>query len=214
MGKKVIYFKNNRKEMIPLLPQQYSKVLEIGCGEGVFRQNLSQDSEFWGVEPDRASAKVAAKKIETVLIGTYEEMYNDIPNDYFDLVICNDVIEHLVDHDVFFQSIKKKLTKDGCLVASIPNVRYIKNLNELLVKKDWEYKSDGILDRTHLRFFTEKSLRRTIIDNGFVVDKFMGINPYKKKGFGVRRFLYNLAISLLGADLRYMQFGICIRISA
>ena len=200
--------------MIPLLPQQYSKVLEIGCGEGVFRQNLSQDSEFWGVEPDRASAKVAAKKIETVLIGTYEEMYDDIPNDYFDLVICNDVIEHLVDHDVFFQSIKKKLTKDGCLVASIPNVRYIKNLNELLVKKDWEYKSDGILDRTHLRFFTEKSLRRTIIDNGFVVDKFMGINPYKKKGFGVRRFLYNLAISLLGADLRYMQFGICIRISA
>jgi len=214
VGKKVIYFKNNRKEMIPLLPQQYSKVLEIGCGEGVFRQNLSQDSEFWGVEPDRASAKVAAKKIETILIGTYEEMYNDIPNDYFDLVICNDVIEHLVDHDVFFQSIKKKLTKDGCLVASIPNVRYIKNLNELLVKKDWEYKSDGILDRTHLRFFTEKSLRRTIIDNGFVVDKFMGINPYKKKGFGVRRFLYNLAISLLGADLRYMQFGICIRISA
>jgi len=214
VGKKVIYFKNNRKEMIPLLPQQYSKVLEIGCGEGVFRQNLSQDSEFWGVEPDRASAKVAAKKIETVLIGTYEEMYDDIPNDYFDLVICNDVIEHLVDHDVFFQSIKKKLTKDGCLVASIPNVRYIKNLNELLVKKDWEYKSDGILDRTHLRFFTEKSLRRTIIDNGFVVDKFMGINPYKKKGFGVRRFLYNLAISLLGADLRYMQFGICIRISA
>lgn len=200
--------------MIPLLPQQYSKVLEIGCGEGVFRQNLSQDSEFWGVEPDRVSAKAAAKKIETVLIGTYEEMYNDIPNDYFDLVICNDVIEHLVDHDVFFQSIKKKLTKDGCLVASIPNVRYIKNLNELLVKKDWEYKSDGILDRTHLRFFTEKSLRRTIIDNGFVVDKFMGINPYKKKGFGVRRFLYNLAISLLGADLRYMQFGICIRISA
>jgi len=213
MRKKVIYYKNNRKEMIPVLPQQYSRVLEIGCGEGSFLENLSQDCEFWGVEPDGASARIAAEKIDTILIGTYEEMYDDIPDNYFDLVICNDVIEHFVDHDKFFQSIKRKFKKNGCLVASIPNVRFIKNLNELLIKKDWEYKNDGILDRTHLRFFTEKSLRRTIIDNGFVVDKFMGINPYKRKGFGLRRFLYNLAISLLGADLRYMQFGICIRVS-
>ena len=210
-GKKLIYYKNDRKEMIPLLPKQYSKVLEIGCGEGNFRQNLRLEHEYWAVEPDRLSAKIAEKKIDTVLFGTYEEMYNQIPDAYFDLVICNDVIEHLIDHDKFFQSIKNKIGKKGCLIASIPNVRYVKNLNELLIKKDWEYKSDGILDRTHLRFFTEKSLKRTISDNGFIADQFIGINPYKKKGFGLRRTLYNLAISLFGQDLRFMQFGICIR---
>jgi len=151
--------------------------------------------------------------MDKVLIGPYEDVFNEIPDNYFDLVVCNDVIEHMVDHDEFFQSIKNKIKAKGVLIASIPNVRFIKNLNELIVKKDWEYKSDGILDRTHLRFFTEKSLKRTISDNGFIIEDFIGLNPYKRKGFGIRRFLYNVAISWLGSDLRFMQFGIRIRSS-
>jgi len=206
-----VYYKNNRKEMIPLLPRQYSKVLEIGCGEGNFRENLKLAHEFWGVEPNELSAIKAEKKMDKVLIGLYEDVCNEIPDNYFDLVVCNDVIEHMVDHDEFFQSIKNKIKVKGVLIASIPNVRYIKNLNELLVKKDWEYKSDGILDWTHLRFFTEKSLKRTISDNGFITEDFIGLNPYKRKGFGIRRFLYNVAIFWLGSDLRFMQFGVRIR---
>jgi len=57
-----MYYKNNRKEMLLLLPKQYSRVLEIGCGEGNFRENLKLGYEFWGVEPNELSAIKAEKK--------------------------------------------------------------------------------------------------------------------------------------------------------
>lgn len=196
--------------MMPLLPKQYSRVLEIGCDKGDFRGNLSQEHEYWGVEPVESTATIALKKLDKVLIGNYQEMLNQIPNDYFDLVICNDVIEHMVDHDEFLQSIKKKIKKDGYLVASIPNVRYLPNLFEIIIKKDWEYGNAGTLDRTHLRFFTKKSLNRTITDNGFVIDQFMGINPFHGIS-GLRRCLCYFAILFFGQDARFFQFGIRIR---
>lgn len=210
------YYQFKRKEVTPLLPKQYSKVLEIGCGEGDFHEHLDQECEYWGVEPFEAAAKIASKKLYKVLIGTYQEVLKQLPKDYFDLVICNDVIEHMVDHNEFLQSIKKNLKKEAYLVGSIPNVRYIDNLVEILIKKDWEYKNAGILDYTHLRFFTEKSLKRTIKENGFVIKQFQGINPllWEKprsiKG-DLKMCLYHFAIFVFGQDLKYLQFGICIR---
>jgi len=204
------YYRFRRHEVAALLPEDYTKVLEIGCGTGVFRDNLNQEHEYWGIEPVESIAKVASNKVDKVLIGTYQETCSQIPNDYFDLVICNDVIEHMPDHDEFFQSIKKKMDKDGCLIASIPNVRYIKNLFEVLVKKDWEYKSAGILDRTHLRFFTKKSLVRTIIDNGFSIDQLTGINPYRPPSL-LKRCMSIFSILLFGRDVEFLQFGIRIK---
>ena len=204
------YYKIQRQEIVPLLPKQYTKVLEIGCGEGIFRDNLNQEHEYWGVEPIKSVAEVASNKLDKVLIGTYDEVYSQIPNNYFDLVICNDVIEHLPDHDKFFQSIKNKIKKDGCLVASIPNVRFIKNLFEILINKDWKYKSSGILDKTHLRFFTKKSLKRTIINNDFLILQLTGINPCGSGSY-LKRYLCIFATLLFGQDTKFVQFGIRIK---
>jgi len=204
------YYKIQRQEMVPLLPKQYSKVLEIGCGEGIFRENLNQEHEYWGIEPVESVAKIASNKLDKVLIGTYDEVYEQIPNNYFDLVICNDVIEHLPDHDKFFQSIKNKIKKNGYLIASISNVRFIKNLFEILIKKDWEYKNNGILDKTHLRFFTKKSLKRTIINNDFLIIQLIGINPCGS-GSHLKHFVCIFATFLFGQDTKFVQFGICIQ---
>ena len=196
------YYQNYRKDVLPLLPDKYSTILEIGCAEGNFRQNLDKSNEYWGIEPVEKAATVASKKLDRVLLGTYEQNLANIPDKYFSLVICNDVIEHMVDHDSFLQSIKSKLKDDGVLIASVPNVRFIRNLTELLIKKDWQYKDEGILDRTHLRFFTEKSLKRTIKDNGYNLDKFIGICPIRSN------LLKKLVMLIFGQDLKYLQFGI------
>ena len=71
----------------------------------------------------------------------------------------------------------------------MPNVRYYRNLFNVVVARDWEYEDAGILDRTHLRFFTFKSLYRTLDQAGFQIRKFEGIN----NGFGVRLELWSLA---------------------
>lgn len=210
MNDAVNYYQNYREEMKPLLPTHYSRVLEIGCGEGYFRDNLSLGHEYWGVEPTAEIANRAMERLDKVLIGTYEEVADHIPSGYFDLVICNDVIEHMTDHDQFLQAIKSKMKAGGCLVASIPNVRHILNLFEVLVKKDWEYKNEGILDRTHFRFFTKKSLQRIIAENGYQSDQFIGINAYRADSFIKGLFAYFVVLGL-GQDTRFLQFGIRIR---
>lgn len=210
MNNSAEYYQCAREELAFLLPEQYSKVLEVGCGRGMFRKNLDKDHEYWGVEPVESVGKLALDKLDNVLIGTYQEVEDKIPDNYFDLVICNDVIEHLPDHDEFFQSIKKKMNQNGSLVASIPNVRYIWNLLELLIKKDWEYKNEGILDTTHLRFFTKKSLVRTLANHSFSIEQIAGINYYKPKSI-LTRVIYGCSSLLFGQDTKYLQFGVRIK---
>lgn len=204
------YYEFDRKEMSTFLPADYTKVLEVGCGAGNFRKNLVLKNEYWGIEPVEVVASHAMSQLDNVLIGSYENVYSQIPDNYFDLIICNDVIEHMVDYDYFFESIKSKMKKNGVLIASIPNVRYISNLFYLLIKKDWKYTDSGILDKLHLRFFTKKSILRIVIGNGWIVEKIFGINPYKPKSF-LYRCAYGLASLLLGFDIKYLEFGIQIR---
>jgi SAM-dependent methyltransferase len=197
--------------MVFFLPAEYSKALEIGCGEGGFRGNLNPGAEVWGIEPDPGAAAAAREKFHRVLAGTYDGVYGEIPDNYFDLVIANDVIEHLPDHDAFFDSIQRKMVSGGRLVASIPNVRHWRILRELIWKKDWRYTDAGILDRTHLRVFTGKSLRRALAAHEFTIEKFGGINrmEFKRKNL----FPYFLRLATLGyyGDILYYQFGFCAR---
>ncbi|MBI3607461.1 MAG: class I SAM-dependent methyltransferase [Nitrospirae bacterium] len=194
--------------MARFLPHTYSRVLEIGCGEGIFAKYLRPDSERWGIEVDESSAHIAASHMKTVLCGKYHEVSDDLPENYFDLVVCNDVIEHMEDHEEFLRSIRTKLQDSGCLVASLPNVRYIRNLNEVLFLKDWRYRDAGILDRTHLRFFTERSLVRSLSENGFLAEEVRGINRTKNPFRRVVLLLIQAVTLGYYADIQYLQFGV------
>jgi 2-polyprenyl-3-methyl-5-hydroxy-6-metoxy-1,4-benzoquinol methylase len=206
MSSRSQYHEGIRPEVVKFIPGTYSKVLEIGCGEGNFSSHFNQQCEYWGVEPFQAAAGIASNKLFKVLAGTYEEVYEQLPDGYFDLIVCNDVIEHMVNYDAFFQTIKRKMKKDSFIMGSIPNVRFFGNLTELLIKKDWEYKDSGILDRTHLRFFTEKSIKRTFIEHKFIIEEFCGICGYSSTN--LKKWLQ---ICVLGGDTRFLQFGFRIK---
>ncbi|WP_022950475.1 class I SAM-dependent methyltransferase [Leucothrix mucor] len=202
-----MYFQQSRPEMCAFLPESYTRVLEIGCGEGTFSKNLDsgQVVELWGIEPSKDAGSVAETQAYKVLYGTYEDCFDLLPDNFFDLVVCNDVIEHMVDHDHFFSSIKKKMQKKGFITGSIPNVRYYRNLKSLLLKKDWQYQNSGVLDRTHLRFFTEKSLLRTFKEHDYVISSFSGIN--KARGFKLFIILALVFSFFSWKDIQYTQFG-------
>lgn len=193
--------------MIQFIPHAYKTVLEIGCGEGNFRENLDLNNEYWGVEANQQSCAVATQKLDTALYGLYDEVEHNIPDNYFDLIICNDVIEHMDGHIEFLNGIKNKLSANGTLILSLPNVRQVSNLYNLLFKKDWEYKDAGVLDRTHLRFFTKKSMLRLFKETGWEIEHFKGLNRYGSNRYGPRFFLSYLLQFIYGFDSVYLQFG-------
>ena len=201
-----VYFGSVRTDMLAFLPTEYFRVLDIGCNDGTFRQLLNKPNEYWGIEPFEKAAEIAKTKMDKVLVGFYDKVANEIPDHYFDLIIANDVIEHMENPWEFLQSIKKKMTTNASMILSIPNVRYYSNLKELLYLKDWEYKDFGILDITHLRFFTEKSIVRLLNENGFKIEKMEGINLAKVK----KRHLpaYWLLKFIIGFDIEFLQFGV------
>ena len=206
------YYLNTRPEVAAFLPAGATRVLEIGCGAGSFRRNFPGPVEYWGVEAVPTVALEARALLDRVLPGTFREVYDALPDGYFDLVVCNDVIEHMADHDDFLQAIQAKMRAGGShLVGSVPNVRYITNLYALLVRKDWQYADAGILDRTHLRFFTRRSLERSLCLHGYHVERLAGINGvairYRSFPFLMKACLTHVAAAVLGRDILYAQFA-------
>ena len=137
------------------------------------------------------AAEVAATRLDKVLANPLSECVG-LPQRYFDAICFNDSLEHFADPGPALESCKDLLRKGGVVVASIPNVRYIENIAHLLIELDWRYENSGIRDRTHLRFFTKKSMERTFRESGYAVLSMHGINSHYwsgKKIWLLRTFL-------------------------
>jgi 2-polyprenyl-3-methyl-5-hydroxy-6-metoxy-1,4-benzoquinol methylase len=132
-----------------------------------------------------------------------------LPVGYFDCIVFNDVLEHLMDPWKVLSDSKKLLAPGGCVVASIPNMRFYDVLKQLIVNKQWQYKEAGIMDFTHIRFFTVESIRDMFVKSGYRVVVLKGIN-YEKMPF----FYYLLNLLTLNAfgDLRYVQYACVARL--
>jgi 2-polyprenyl-3-methyl-5-hydroxy-6-metoxy-1,4-benzoquinol methylase len=220
MNKKFDYVLSDRSEIAALQPSEYKTVLEIGCAKGGFKASLRPNVEMWGVEPNAVAAGHASSLGYKIHVGTYEDVADQLPDGYFDLVICNDVIEHMQDHEQFLRAIQTKMKTNASLIGSIPNVRYFGNVFKMMVLKDWQYQDQGVLDNTHLRFFTEKSLRHTFRNCGYEVINIVGVNSDFKRRMSVRQFMKNMLLLLtivltLGhsRDLQFIQFGFSLRLA-
>lgn len=201
------YYSQNRQDVACLIEDNIQKILDIGCGEGYFLKNIKETrgSETWGIELDPEIGERAKKNVDHVLIGSVESTLSQIPDNYFDCISFNDVLEHLYNPQDVLTLIAPKLLSSGFIIASIPNVRYFHNLKELLISKDWEYKDSGILDSTHVRFFTKRSMKRMFEKAGYRVVKMEGINAldsWKFKIFNALTFGYF-------DDSKYFRF-VCI----
>lgn len=199
--------------MLPFVPDSRARVLEIGCSEGRFSGSLDGVQERWGIEPSPA-AELARTRLDRVFQATFEQAEPNLPQDYFDLVICNDVIEHMPDHGRFLRNIKNHIAPGGMLIGSLPNVRYYQNMFQFLLEKDWNYTDFGILDRTHVSFFTEKSLRKALERSGFEIVQMTGINTARRFDGAFRDRVYLAAAFGLSAltlgyfsDIRHLQFA-------
>ncbi len=200
------YFHNQRSEMLKYIPENAKRILEVGCGEGVFcRELVRDDREIWGVEMNADAAQKAVDVCSHVLVGDFNALYEQLPKKHFDCVIFNDVLEHIYAPWDTIQQVKSLLSPSGVLVSSIPNFRYVDNIiTEILFQKDFRYKPEGgILDDTHIRFFTSKSICRMFREQGYDILTHEGIRPCKS---WKEKLFITLTFGFL-KDARFKQFA-------
>lgn len=202
------YPHNSRRNMCNFIPASAKKVVDIGCNTGAFGESLKSERalEVWGIEPNPNAAELASRVLDHVIVSSFDAEVA-LPDSTFDVVIFNDVLEHLVNPWEALQIAARKLRPGGCVVASIPNLRQIDNLIHIVKEGDFRYEPLGIRDRTHLRFFTRKSIIRLFDESGYSVERLEGINedwwspsPWRRLGF--RIFKKHLE------DTKYVQFAV------
>jgi SAM-dependent methyltransferase len=209
--KNFAYPDSPRDEMMGLIPVAARRVLDVGCAGGAFGAALKRvrpDIEVHGVEPSVRAAEIARGRLDFVYTGLFPGalcQYPEVPQ--FDCIVFNDVIEHVVDPIEMLDGAARLLSDGGSLVASIPNIRYASVVWGLVARGRWDYRDEGILDRTHLRFYTRRSLIVLFSENGWDVLSLDGVNVP-----GSRRVpLLALLLRFLGRDFACPQFAIVAR---
>lgn len=191
------YYSRPRDDLFRLIPKTPGmKVLEVGCGEGQLGRRLKECNQVvYGIEIDPSAARAAASVLDRVYTENVEEFEFNLSDEFFDTIILGDVLEHLVDPWELLVKMKRHLAKEGVIISSIPNLQYFPILWDL-IRGRFEYRTHGILDKTHLRFFTAKEVRKLFTDTGYKIINNPRIFPYKKK------WALNLA-----AVLDFLSFG-------
>lgn len=149
------YFAGARADVAALVPREAARVLDVGCGFGALGRVLAQRGcVVHGIERNPEAARHLEGTYARYLIGDVERSAHALGGERYDCLVFADVLEHLVDPWSALAQYTELLAPGGCVVASIPNVRHAGILLNLAVRGRWRYTDTGLLDRTHLRFFT------------------------------------------------------------
>lgn len=165
------YFDLVRDDLILLVPGTTRHLLEIGCGTGRTGEKLRElygIEKVVGIEMVPKAARLAMQRLDQVLVDDIEEITLNFPEQYFDCMICADVLEHCRDPWGVLTKLHPYLSDDGVLIASIPNIRHLVVILRIIFDR-WEYMKDGILDAGHLRFFTLHTIKNMFKETGFEI---------------------------------------------
>jgi len=199
------YYRRANPHLFALLPKRADQILEIGCGAGAlsaaYKREVSAETIYTGVEITESAAREAAEVLDRVIHGNIETMDNaelGIEAGQLDCLVYGDVLEHLNDPWAELEKRRPLLKERGTVLACIPNVGHWSVITRLLMG-EWTYEDSGIMDRTHLRFFTRASIREMFEGAGYAITRLQGI---PKEAPFTERFFAALtpALTELGLD--------------
>lgn len=149
------------------------EVLEVGCHTGYFTELLKKNGcNVICVEINQEAAMIAKKIANKIIIGDIEDesIYNQI-NQKFDVILFMHVLEHLINPWKVLCDIKQFLKEDGYILVTIPNIACWSIRKVLFFKGKFEYTETGIMDKSHLRFFTFETAKKMFIEAGYKIEK-------------------------------------------
>lgn len=188
----------NRQNIYRLVIERikpHSLILDVGCATGYLGQYLMKEKDCWvcGLEKDKEATKVAQKRLGKIIIGDIEdkEMIKKIIKAMrgvkFDNILAVELIEHLKDHSQVLINLKSLLKPTGYFIATVPNITHW-SVRLALLKGEFDYQDYGILDNTHLHFFTSKNFKKLFVDCGFEIKELV-IDPVGGGYPRISRFL-------------------------
>ena len=188
------YYDNERPEILPHLPDDCSRVLDIGCGQGRVTEGVARIRQVdWsgGVELMPEAATEAAKHMSRVWTGAIDDadLEAEVEPGSLNLVLCLDVLEHLVDPWAVVRRLSPMLAPGGRLIVSVPNIRHWRFIRNLFLKGDFHYTDAGLLDRTHLRFFVRQTAEELAVAGGLSLVGSYDTRSYDERTFDTRKLL-------------------------
>lgn len=166
------YFSGSRLEVASLVPNDVQNVLDVGCGFGGLGRALRSKGleRLYGIELNPSAPEYLRDVYDQFWIGDVENIQLPTTLESLDCIIFADVLEHLVDPWSALNKYSKLLKPGGVVVASIPNVQNLGLLYNLIFRGKWTYEDSGLLDRTHLRFFTRSVIQKLFQNSGLGIE--------------------------------------------
>jgi len=194
VSEKSKYYRHSRPELIAEITEA-GRVLDLGCGAGMISSAIREQcapSEIWGVEvvPDVAEQAVQNPDLDRVLCGDITNLIDELPDHFFSHIVAGDVLEHLVDPWGVVKALHNKLKPGGKFICSVPNIRNFSFFLELLFRRRFEYRDSGVMDRTHLRFFTRKDVQLMFEEAGYIGIRVGPVRPKKNLHKRLARALF------------------------
>jgi ubiquinone/menaquinone biosynthesis C-methylase UbiE len=157
-----------------LLPSDLHKVLEVGTGSGALAcayKEINKSVEYVGVEIDDAYKELSLRYCDRIYLENFESPSTDLVNEIndADVLIFSDVLEHMYDPWKVIEFLYANVKLGSRVIASIPNIQHW-SIQARLLNGEFEYTETGLLDRTHIRFFTRKTMIQLFENNGFVIN--------------------------------------------
>ncbi|MGA9381434.1 MAG: class I SAM-dependent methyltransferase, partial [Phormidium sp.] len=177
------YFDRPNEEVLSLIPEDVQRVLEVGCGGGATLRTLKESRlkerricEVVGVDIEAGAISRAKKYLDAAyLMNVEEEKLTDYPPGYFDLLIMQQVLEHFVNPWATLRQWLPLVRSGGYVIIGVPNIANYRLLKRLILKDEFAYEPFGILDWTHLRFFTLTSFKELLTGAGLTIVESLGL---------------------------------------
>ncbi len=167
------YYNLVREEILNLIPSSTKRLLDIGCGMGAISSMAKKKfniEEVIGIEKFENAASVASTKLDKVICGDVESLQLEFSNNYFDCILCADIFEHLINPENVIKKLHGLLSDNGVMITSLPNIRHVVPLLKIIFNR-LEYEESGILDKTHLHFYTLHTMKKMFSETGFEIQK-------------------------------------------
>jgi len=166
------YYLETRPDIQAIAHAQGKRILDVGCAAGELGHalKLAGALEVVGIERSAEAARLAKTRLDQVLVSDVESFDLPLEEASFDRIIFADILEHTIDPWSVLASYGRYLKSDGLVIASIPNIRFYAVIARLIFNR-WGYSESGILDSTHLRFFTLPTIKEMFERAGYQIER-------------------------------------------